>query len=199
MKLLPKAAALLTLGILPGIALSQTAATDNPSGPYVGAGWGQFNLNVDHFDQVDDAFEEVFDADDNAWKVFGGWRFNPYVAVELDYIDFGGPEDEVRSSGSSGDYRVELSGLAPYLVGTLPLGPVELFGKLGYYYYDVDLGLDLDDADFDSSHSGNDFAYGVGVGFTVLERLYLRAEYEKVDLDFADDADAFWLSAAWRF
>jgi hypothetical protein len=38
----------------------------------------------------------------------------------------------LRNTGSSGDYRLRLKGFAPCVIGTLPLGPVELFGKAGY-------------------------------------------------------------------
>lgn len=199
MKKLTPIVALLSLGTVP--ALTYGAETENPSGPYVGVGWGQFNLNVDKLDDVDDAISDVFDSDDNAWKAFAGWRFNPYIALEAAYIDFGRPNDKISTGGSSGDYRVDLSGFAPYVIGTLPLGPVELFGKAGYYFYDVKVRVDLDanERDLDTSSSEQDFLYGVGIGTTIANRVHLRAEYEKVDADFADDADAFWLSAAFRF
>jgi hypothetical protein len=41
--------------------------------------------------------------------------------------------------------------------------------------------------------------YGFGVGMTFFERLNARLEYEKIDSDFVDDADALWLSGQWRF
>ena len=108
------------------------------SGFYVGGGVGQFNVQIDDIDDTDEAIERL-DDDDTSWKLFAGYRFNPYISIEAAYIDFGGPSDSFDASGSSGDYKVELSGFAPYVVGTLPLGPVELFAKVGYYFYDVDL------------------------------------------------------------
>ena len=119
--------------------------------------------------------------------------------------DFGGPSDTFQNSdasGSSGDYEVSLSGFAPYVIGTLPLGPVELFAKVGYYFYDVDINTDLDDLNgdvLDSSSSDEDLLYGFGIGATFFEHLNARLEYEKIDSDLVDDADALWLSAAWRF
>jgi hypothetical protein len=59
------AAAALSIGAL---ATMQTASAadpeDNPSGPYVGLGWGRFDLDLDGFDDVDDAFEGVIKGDD---------------------------------------------------------------------------------------------------------------------------------------
>lgn len=201
MKSFTKAAALLVLGVAPGIALSAND-TDNPSGPYVGAGYGRFNYNARNLGDVGTAVGRIVnDSSDNSWKIFGGWRFMPYLAVEAAYIDFGRPSDNVSTGGSNGNYRVDLSGFAPYIIGTLPLGPVELFAKVGEYYYDVKTRIDLDNPgpDVDSSHSGNDFIYGAGVGVTVLDRLHIRAEYETVDIEDAKNSDAIWLSAAWRF
>jgi len=176
-------------------------AQDNPSGFYVGAGVGQFNVQIDDINQTDNAIQRL-DDDDRAWKAFAGWRFGRYVAVEAAYIDFGTPNSRSEASGSSGDYRVKLSGFAPYVIGTLPLGPIELFAKAGYYFYDVDLRVDLDDPlapDIDSSKSDEDFLYGGGIGATFLQRLNVRLEYERLDSNVVDDADALWLSGSWRF
>jgi hypothetical protein len=177
------------------------AQEDNPNGVYLGAGWGQFNLDLEGLDDVGSGLRDVADSDDNAWKLFAGYRFNPYFALEGAYIDFGTHDDRFDTSGSDGNYRVQLSGFAPYVMGTVPLGPVELFARLGYLFYDNDVRIDFDSPgpDIDSSHSGSDLLYGGGVGVTILERLNLRAEYEVVDLEDASNSDAMWLAAAWRF
>jgi OOP family OmpA-OmpF porin len=178
-----------------------SAEIDNPSGFYIGGGWGQFNLDIDDLEEAGSAISDIADSDDNAWKLFVGYRFNPYIALEAAYIDFGAPGDSFDASGTHGNYEVDISGFAPYLIGTIPLGPVELFGKIGYYFYDIDLQIDLDSPgpDIDSSSSESDFVYGAGLGFTIAERLHLRAEYEVVDIEGADDSNAMWLSGAWRF
>jgi hypothetical protein len=189
-----------TLFALSG-AWTAAAHAENDSGFYVGGGVGQFNVQIDDVDDTDEAIERL-DDDDTSWKLFAGYRFNPYISLEAAYIDFGGPSDTFEASGSSGDYQVELSGFAPYVIGTLPLGPVELFAKVGYYFYDVDVTADLDDLGgdvFSSSDSGEDLLYGAGIGATFFDHLHARLEYEKIDSNDVDDADAIWLSGAWRF
>jgi opacity protein-like surface antigen len=184
-----------------GIAYAQDSQ-DNPSGLYLGAGVGQFNVQIDDIDQTDDAIERL-DDDDNSWKAFVGYRLNPYIALEAAYIDFGNvSSSRTGASGSSGDFRVKLKGFAPYVIGTLPLGPVELFAKIGYYFYDVDLRIDIDDPlqpDVDSSKSNEDLLYGGGIGATFIQHLNVRLEYERIKSDVIDDADAIWLSGSWRF
>lgn len=174
------------------LACGMTAAyADNESGLYLGVGAGQFNVEVDDVDTTDE-LDEAFDGDDTVYKVFAGWRFNPFIGVELDYIDLGGPEDTIE------DVRVkaEINGFAPYLIGTLPLGPIEGFVRVGYYFYDVEInGEDLGSVD----DSGEDLVYGVGVGLTFFEHIHARLEYEIIDVSEVDDANAIWLSGAWRF
>lgn len=192
------AVAALSLGVTP---LAVAQLPDNTGGPYVGVGWGQFNADIDNLSDAGTTAGNIIDSDDNAWKAFAGWRFNPYIGLELAYVDLGSPTDRFQGSGSNGNYRLDVSGFAPYVIGTVPLGPVELFGKVGYYFYDVDLRVDLDapGPDIDSGSSRQDFVYGAGAGLTFLEHLHVRAEYERIDLENAGDSDALWLSAAWRF
>lgn len=191
------AATLIALGS--GNAFAQSP--DNDAGLYIGGGVGQFNIDIEGFDTIDEAVERL-DDDDTAWQAFVGWRMNPYISLQLAYIDYGAPEDDFSTSGSSGNYRAELSGFAPSLIGTLPLGPVELSAKVGYYFYDLDITANIDDPldpQFASDESGEDFMYGVGVGITVFERLNAKLEYEEIDVDNVDEANALWLTGAWRF
>jgi opacity protein-like surface antigen len=176
------------------IALASTpaiAAADNESGLYLGAGVGRFDVKIDDVDDVGDTIGS-YDADDTTFKAFAGWRFNPYVGVELDYIDLGNPEDRIDDRRVSAD----INGFAPYLVGTLPVGPVEFFAKAGYLFYDVK--VDVDDLDIQDD-SNEDFVYGGGIGLTMFEHLHARLEYEVIDIGEFDDSNALWVSAAWRF
>jgi OOP family OmpA-OmpF porin len=177
-------ATLLALGSAPVLA-------DEDSGWYLGAGVGKFNVEVDEAEDITDTVGG-FDSDDTTMKVFAGWRFNPYVAVELDYLDLGNPEDTIDGRRVNAD----VNGFAPYIVGTLPVGPVELFAKAGYLFYDVQ--IDVDDLTV-SDDNTQDFVYGGGIGITLFDHLNTRLEYEVIDIGAVDDANALWLSAAWRF
>lgn len=191
-------AAALLAGSLGVTAHSQTL--DNPTGPYLGGGWGRFDLDIDNARDVGQGLDAAIDDNDNAFKLFAGWRLTPFLAVEAAYVNLGSPGDAISSSGSNGNYEVEASGFAPAVIGTVPLGPIELFGKLGYYFYDVEARINFDNGQFLSADSdGDDFMYGGGVGVTFLERLHVRAEYERFNLRNADKSDTLWLSAAWRF
>lgn len=183
------------------LAGSAVQAADNESGFYIGGGVGQFDMKIDGIDGIDEAVERL-DDDDTSWQAFIGWRLSPYISLQAAYIDFGRPEDNFSAAGSSGNYRAELDGFAPSVIGTLPVGPIEVFAKIGYYFYDLEIRADLDDLGgdvFTSKDSGEDLMYGGGVGITVFERLNAKLEYEWIDLDQVDDANALWLTGAWRF
>lgn len=172
-------------------------AEDEAAGFYLGGGVGQFNAQIDDVDQVDNTID-AWDEDDTAYKLFGGYRLNNFLAFELDYINLGEPSGSVVP-GFNVDASVD--GFAPYVVGTIPLGQwFEVYGRLGYYFYDATVGVDneVDDrVEFDEE--SEDLVYGAGIGANIGERLNLRLEYEKFDLEGMDDADSLWLTAAWKF
>ena len=169
------------------------ALSDENRGFYAGGGLGQFGLA---FDAEDIDLDELdFDDSDTAYKIFAGWRFNPYIALELDYMDLGSPSETLGSGTLAEEVGIGLDGYAPYLVGTLPLGFLELSAKVGYLIYNVDIDTD----DFSESDSDEAFAYGIGAGVVVLEHLALRLEWERFEVSDVDKAEAWWVTAAWRF
>lgn len=187
-----------------GAGAASAQEDENPSGPYITAGVGQFDVKIDNLDEAGDTLREL-DSDDTAFKVGFGWRFNPYIALELDYVDLGNPNGDFEASGSSGQYEVDLSGVSAYAIGSLPLGIFELSAKVGYYYHDVKLHVDFDNVGpgngdvFDSDDNGEAFVYGVGAGMTFFEHLNAKIEYELMDIDEVDDSYVLWLTGAWRF
>jgi len=176
--------------LLAFIAAPAFAQLENPEGFYLGGGVGDFSTDVDGIGEVDEVVG--FDTDDNATRLFGGWRFNNFVSVQLDYTDFG----DSRTATQELDATANTTGFSPVVIGTLPLGPVELFAKAGVIFYDLEVDTPNDKL---IDTSGEDVVLGAGIGGTVLERLNLRAEYERIDIDELDDADAVWLTASWRF
>jgi OOP family OmpA-OmpF porin len=166
------------------------SVADENSGLHVGVGVGDFSTDFEGVDDVDIDFDE----NEDTTKIFAGWRFNRWFAVQADYIDFG----ESTTSAGALDIEAEAKGLAPSVIGTLPLplGPVELFARAGIVFYDLDVSLGTAEL---VDESGEDFLYGVGVGVSLLGRLSLRAELERIEIDELDDAEAVWITAAWRF
>ncbi|HET9863757.1 MAG TPA: porin family protein [Steroidobacteraceae bacterium] len=195
MTLKPIAAFAILCGAIAPLALAQEQ--QEVSGFYVGAGVGQFNAGIDDVDDVDSTVDD-WDEDDTAYKFFAGYRLNRFLGFEVDYINLGEPSGSVVP-GVNVDTSVD--GFAPYVVGTIPLGPYfEIYGRAGYYFYDATTRMvdTLDNrATFDEE--SEDFVYGGGIGANIGEKFNLRFEYEKFDLEGLDDSDALWLTAGWRF
>jgi opacity protein-like surface antigen len=183
---------------LAGLAASAGARAqivDNDSGWYAGGGVGEFDVEIDDFDDVDDTIDD-FDDGDTAYKLFAGWRANNWLALELAYINLGSPSDEIFDDTT---VEVESDGFAPYVVGTLPIGFFEAFAKAGYYFYDIEVSLDSPFGDVTDDDSGSEFVWSAGLGLNILERVNIRLEYEEFDFDETDDTNALWLTGAFRF
>jgi hypothetical protein len=180
---------LLTLIAL--LAFTSAAHAGNDKGFYAGAGVGIFNVKIDSAADVGGALGK-FDSDDVSFKAFAGWRFARFIGVEVDYLDLGKPEDDVNGVNVS----TGISGVGTYVVGTLPLGPLELSAKAGYLFYDFEVSAG---AASRRKSSDDDPVYGVGIGLTLFNHLATQLEYERIDISRLDKSDALWLTAAWRF
>jgi len=187
------------LALMAGPVLAQSdderSGRGNTEGFYLGGGVGDFSAAVDEIDELDDVDDVGIDFSDgdNATKIFGGWAFNRYFAVQGDFVDFGQSSGFVSPSvtGTS-----DVQGFAPSVVGTLPIGPIELFARAGMMFYEVDLNLSGGQL---IDESGEDLVWSAGIGIDLFDRLNLRLEYEEIDIEQLDEADALWLTAAWKF
>ena len=178
-----------TCGALAVLALAPTAAFAE-TGWYLGGSVGSATVdaNISDPDIPDDL---NFDESDFAWKVFGGWVWDPWVidlGVEAGYVDFGKPSTSL--------VEIDASALNLWGVAGFSIGPVGLFGKLGYIAWDADsslLGTSISTSD-----DGSDVGYGIGAKFE-LWSLQFRAEYEIYDIEDTDDVSMFSLGVAWIF
>ena len=163
---------------------------DNTDGFYLGAAIGDFSADLDRPDDADDVDLDFENQDAN--RIFAGWRFNRFVAFQLDWTDFGESNAAPVFLGlTRGERRID-AGDGRHAAAR----PVELYAKAGMMYYNVEVNNNTSNLVDDS---GNDPVYGVGIGFTAFERLNFRVEYERIDIEQFDDANAIWLSANWRF
>ncbi len=114
------------------------------------------------------------------------------MSAQFDYTQFG----ESNADLATGNITANTKGYTPSIVGTLPIGPVELFARAGLIFYN--LKVHSDTSNFIDT-SGHDPLYGAGIGVTIAKRVALRAEYERININDLRDANAVWLTAAWRF
>lgn len=176
-------------------ATARAAEEDYRGTFYLGGGVGEFGIDIDDFDDTTAAIED-YDGDDTAWRAFGGWNLNEYLAFEVAYVNLGNPEDEILPDTFA---RVETDGFAPYVVGRIPLGLFELFGKGGYYFHDTDVRVTSPGGVSRASESGENFTWSAGLGLNLADRFKIRLEYEQFDVEDVDNANALWLTGSMRF
>ena len=177
-------------------------AYTTPNGAYIGGGFGRFDYRIDSLNDVGQGVSDITHSSDDAWKIDLGYRFSPFIAIEADYIDLGNPHDGFQATGSSGNYRAHITGFAPFLVGTLPAGPIELFAKAGWLWYDNNLQINLNQPGsqvIESSHRFSNFMYGGGIGVTLFRHLNVNLEYDGIRIENATDSTVLWLAANYRF
>jgi OOP family OmpA-OmpF porin len=168
-------------GLTAALALASLPAVAADNGIYLGASVGQSGLQVDDFD---------YDADATGYKLIAGWRFLDWLAVEGNFVDFGSGDDTVAGSR----IETEADGISLSAVGFLPVGPVDLFARVGA----IDWSADLSSPGFGrASEDGTDLTYGVGAQFRVWS-LSIRAEYERFDVSDAD-LDMISVGLTWTF
>lgn len=162
----------LVLGI--GLAAAPVAFSAPAGAWYAGAGVGQSNAN----DSVTIRNQSVkVDDTDTAWKLFGGYRFNPNLGLELGWVDLG----KLESKGAV-DY--ELTGATLNAVGTIPLANnFDVFAKIGGFFWDSDAS----GGGLSKSDSGSDATGGVGVGYHFNDQFGVRVEWERFDADLETD------------
>lgn len=185
------------------LSMASVAAQAADNGIYVGAGIGNASIEQrkDFVDDIDTTRVE-FDSDDMGYKLLIGVRPLDWLGVEGTYTNFGNQEDTLRrtlaSTGTtvSQDGEFQGYGLSGFLVGYVPIGPVDLFGKAGLVSWDTKTKV-TDEATW-LRNDGNDLAYGVGVQFRLLS-LGLRAEYEIFDLDGIEDANFLSIGVTYTF
>jgi hypothetical protein len=131
---------------------------------------------------------DTFDEGDTAWKLFAGYHFLQFFAVEAAYRDLGSPDDTIQGS----DVKVSPTALDAAGLAGIPLGPVYLFGKLGVVWWDADVTVD----DVKVSDDGTDYEVGIGVSADIA-KIQLRGEIEYMDA--ADGVLMYTVGAAWRF
>jgi hypothetical protein len=160
-----KFAAIAALGTLSLAAVApQAAAADN--GFYLGAGLTQTEIDI-----------EDTTGDDNGFKVIVGFRPLNWLAVEANYIDLGGDEEDGVSIDAN---ATTVSALA-----IAEFGVIDVFAKVGMANWNVDFDVE-DVGGFDED--GWEPTYGVGVG-AHFGSLGVRAEYEMFNTELLDEFD----------
>ena len=160
-----------------GLMLGAASTTQAQEGFFVGGaiGKGYLDENISGF---------TIDTDSTTWRIFGGYGFSDYFAVEVGYWDLGKFDETVNVGGVDVPVSAEADGYTLAGVGTLPLSErFSLKGRLGFYFHDtttIEAGVVSNDS------SESDLFVGLGIGFDLSEVFELNAGVDYLDTDDAD-------------
>jgi len=220
-----KIAKLASAALLP--ALWAGAAHAQSEGWYIGAGAGQSRANnAASCSDLNDVFLPGFDCTSNdtstGWKLFAGYQFNPYLAVEGGYVDLGnfkisasgnfaGPPLPPGPGMASGSDKA--SGFNLDAVGTLPINDqFGLIGRIGVFAWSLDASATASQtnavptlsASTSDKPSGTGADFGVGAKFDFNGVAGVRVEWQRFksignDTTGKSDVDLISASLLYRF
>jgi OOP family OmpA-OmpF porin len=161
-------------------AVSPAAFAMDPSlrGFYIGGAVGDATVELE-----DDWTGDKFDADDTGYKIIVGYRIIDWVAVEVNYSDYGNPVDDFLGV----DVESSFNGTSVSALGMLPLGNFDLFGRLGISRVEGDFRVLGFNGRF--SEEETEPMFGLGAQFRANPNLAIRLEWEAVLLDANNDDD----------
>ena len=164
---------------------SETATGAKSSSFYGGASVGRsYHDNCDELsgNEYGENFTCSRDNGDPAWKVFGGYKVMPNLAIEGAYIDFGEYSTIHQFENNAEDPAFEAQGLSLSAVGIIPVNErINLFGKVGVLHWKQKV-TDPDHPERGTRHNqGTDLALGLGAEMKLSKNVSLRAEVEHFD------------------
>jgi len=143
----------------------------NFDGWYAGLGIGQSNYT--------DVDQDSANTRTEGWKVYAGYQFNKYLALEGGYVNLN------DMTGRKGAVRTEIATDAWALSAVLSYPVTNKFsvmGKVGAAYMLADVNTKTGTAvSVTKGNDGYEPTYGVGINYALFDNLSLRAEWDRYD------------------
>ncbi len=205
-----------TLGLLVVAAITSPIAMAQASGWYIGANVGQARAKIDDPRITSSLLAAGFtttsikdDDRDTGYKLFTGYQFNRYFALEGGYFDlgkFGFTANTIPAGTLRGDLK--LRGLNLDLVGTLPItDKLSAFGRVGANYAETKdtfrgTGFVIVRNPNPSTKATN-VKYGAGLQYAFNDAWAMRLEGERYRVDDAvgnkGEIDLYSVGVVYRF
>lgn len=156
-------------------------------GFYLGAAAGE--VEFEDIGELETACETAgvrcnSDDTDTGFKLFAGYQFGPFFAVETGYVDLGklkaGVNVPIRAQAD-----FETKGGFVSLLPQVPLGDIgSIYGRVGVAAIDAELTARVPSLGFDESDSGTVGAFTFGFGGALhFRQLTVRVEWERYSFD----------------
>jgi len=204
------------LGLLALTVIASPLAMADEPGWYGGIGAGQSRANIDDGRITDGLLNQGFSTDsisdtnrDTGYKLFAGYQFNRFFALEGGYFDlgqFGFTADTTPTGTLNGNIRLRGENLDA--LGFIPItGNFSAYGRLGIDYAQARDSFSGSGAilvtDPDPSQRALNAHAGLGLQYNFNDSLSMRAEAERYRVSDAvgnhGDIDLVSLSLLYRF
>lgn len=155
------------------------AATDFPSGFYVGGGLGFARLTDSICGQLPGTLGAQLrcDEEDVAWKFYAGWQPIKWAGIEVGYTNLG----ETTASAGSTNLKAQADGGTVAVTFTAPYAErIGLYGKVGAFFWDGDLSGRLLGTDVGTIKSDDTSTLvGVGLRYPLGDHIGIGLEWER--------------------
>jgi OOP family OmpA-OmpF porin len=184
------------------VSLSSVAAAKEPYW-YAGISLGESKTDRELVQNRESTLVNVtnihtdFNATDSAWKIFGGYRFNDLLSIEVNYADLGRHSTFTTMSAPDGfntasiGVKRKITGYGADLVITAPVfGYFNVFGRVGAFRSRLQADAQLDGLINFTSGDPTERSrsttvdetvarYGVGADWWFQSKIGLRLEWER--------------------
>ncbi len=179
------------------------------NGWYAGLGVGQ--SSIDTGIKATSGTASV-DEEDLGYKVFAGYEFNKFIAVEGFYFDAGeatitANSGDVVADGNTSlvipvdDFKASIEGQSFGLIGVIGYPVHQYFypyAKLGFHKWDTEIAVSAPGVVVSVEDDGTDMVFGVGFRMDVTDSVSVRGEFERYDYD-GEDVDFLSAGLMYRF
>ena len=120
-------------------------------------------------------------------QLYGDVQLNKWFGVEVGYYNSGEFESDLDPTADDGNVELKFSGFNLSAVGFIPIGEIDLFGKLGMFDYDISMNTLVGNTKVPGSLGhATGLAVGAGAIINVGERIGIRTVFDWYDIDNAD-------------
>lgn len=155
-------------------AVAQPAKAQSTGDMYIGLSAGRTAADIDCGTALYSC-----DRHDTSYKLTLGRHFAPFLGGEVSVLQGG---KAARGGGTT-----SMEAADAFLIGRLPVGPLQVFAKGGLSYSHTDTSSGVLSGLTDGTASGWAPAYGVGVSVDVLPSVSVVAELERRRMEFAGE------------
>lgn len=204
-----KTAGFLLLATFANPLMAQTT-TDYSSGWYMGGNIGMSTANIDQ-DKITQNLTNPSYTDDErdlGYKLFGGYQFNKYFALEGGYFNLGKFDYALSTATGTAEGNIKIMGVNLDAVAILPVTEnFSVFGRAGANYAQAKDSFSttgsISITDTDPKKTDLNFKFGAGLQYAITDAVGIRLEAERYRINDAvgniGDIDLFSVGLTYRF